>query len=108
MFAGHAASHFKSCAENFPDRFIGLFLQGGVDYFVWGKPFLELEEYIRYNAENATAYITNSWYNYILLILGTLIPPLSINSECGNLLLKYFNVSIVYDTPLRLNSISDT
>lgn len=55
-----------------------LFLQGGVDYFVWGKPFLELKEYIRYNAENATAYITNSWYNYILLILGTLIPPLSI------------------------------
>ncbi len=53
-------------------------LQGGIDYFVWGKPFVELSEYIRYNAENATAYITNSWYNYILLILGALIPPVSI------------------------------
>jgi hypothetical protein len=53
-------------------------LQGGIDYFVWGKPFVELSEYIRYNAENATTYITNSWYNYILLILGALIPPVSI------------------------------
>ena len=53
-------------------------VQGGIDYFVWGKPFMELGEYIRYNAENATSYITNSWYNYILLILGSLIPPVSI------------------------------
>jgi hypothetical protein len=53
-------------------------VQGGIDYFIWGRPFVELTEYIRYNAENAHSYITNTWYSYILLILGTLIPPVSI------------------------------
>ncbi|MCD4684134.1 MAG: glycosyltransferase family 39 protein [Bacteroidales bacterium] len=53
-------------------------VQGGIDLLLWGRPFAELEEYVRYNIENATTYITNSWYNYILLILGALIPPLSI------------------------------
>jgi hypothetical protein len=62
---------------------IGFFLsaiiiQGGIDSFVWGKPFMELTEYVRYNMENATEYITNSWYTYLLLILGALIPPVSI------------------------------
>ena len=61
---------------------LGFFLsaalvQGGIDYFIWGRPFAELGEYIRYNLENATTYITGSWYNYILLILGLLIPPIS-------------------------------
>ncbi len=55
-----------------------IFIQGGIDYFVWGKPFMELTEYVRYNMENATEYITNSWYTYLLLILGSLIPPVSI------------------------------
>jgi hypothetical protein len=55
-----------------------IIVQGGVDYFVWGKPFMELREYIRYNIENASTYVTNSWYSYVLLILGALIPPVSI------------------------------
>ena len=53
-------------------------IQGGIDLAVWGKPFTEFQEYVRYNVENASNYITNSWYNYVLLILGTLIPPVSI------------------------------
>lgn len=53
-------------------------VQGGIDLYVWGRPFAELEEYIRYNLENATNYISNSWYSYTLLILGALIPPISI------------------------------
>ena len=52
-------------------------IQGGTDYFVWGSPFTELAEYVRYNLENATTYLTGSWYKYILLILGILIPPVS-------------------------------
>ena len=55
-----------------------ILIQGGIDFFVWGKPFMELGEYIRYNMENATEYITGAWYNYILLVLGILIPPVSI------------------------------
>ncbi len=53
-------------------------IQGGIDSFVWGKPFMELGEYIRYNIESSGEYINNSWYNYILLILGILIPPASL------------------------------
>lgn len=52
-------------------------IQGGIDYFIWGRPFAELGEYIRYNMENASSYFTGPWYNYILLILGMLIPPVS-------------------------------
>ncbi|MCF8405207.1 MAG: glycosyltransferase family 39 protein [Bacteroidales bacterium] len=54
-----------------------LLIQGVTDYFVWGSPFTEVGEYVRYNLENATTYITGSWYQYILLILGILIPPVS-------------------------------
>lgn len=62
---------------------IGFFLsatmvQGGIDFFVWGKPFMELGEYVRYNIGNSGSYINNSWYNYLLLIAGILIPPVSL------------------------------
>jgi len=57
--------------------FSAALVQGGIDYFIWGRPFAELGEYVGYNLENATTYITGSWYNYILLILGLLIPPVS-------------------------------
>jgi hypothetical protein len=52
-------------------------LQGIIDSFVWGKPFAEFFEYIKYNVENRFNYFTGNWYNYILLILGLLIPPIS-------------------------------
>ncbi len=52
-------------------------VQGGIDLYVWGRPFAELTEYIRYNTENAYSYFTGEWYNYLLLILGILIPPVS-------------------------------
>ncbi|MBK7027864.1 MAG: glycosyltransferase family 39 protein [Bacteroidales bacterium] len=52
-------------------------VQGAIDFFVWGFPFAELGEYIRYNLEAANDYITGPWYNYILLIAGILLPPIS-------------------------------
>ena len=58
-------------------------IQGGIDYFTWGRPFAELGEYIRYNMGNATNYFTGPWYNYMLLILGLLIPPVSIGIFFG-------------------------
>ncbi len=48
------------------------------DILIWRKPFVELIEYIRYNIENAETYNTQKWYNYLLLIGGILIPPVSI------------------------------
>jgi hypothetical protein len=53
-------------------------LQSCIDYIFWGYPFAEFFEYVTYNIHNAYTYITNPWYNYLILILGILIPPISI------------------------------
>jgi hypothetical protein len=51
--------------------------QGLTDVFIWGYPFAELIAYIEHNITFRTSYIVAPWYNYILLILGLLIPPIS-------------------------------
>ncbi|MCK4662143.1 MAG: glycosyltransferase family 39 protein [Bacteroidales bacterium] len=53
-------------------------IQGIIDYIIWDRPFTEFFEYVRYNIENKYSYGTNNWSMYILVILGLLIPPLSI------------------------------
>jgi hypothetical protein len=53
-------------------------IQGGIDYFLWGRPFAEFSEYVIYNINNASSYFTGPWYNYLLLISGILIPPVSV------------------------------
>jgi hypothetical protein len=53
-------------------------VQGGTDMVIWHKPFMEMGEYIRYNIENAETYGSQKWYNYILLVSGIIIPPISI------------------------------
>jgi len=55
-----------------------ILIQGGIDLFIWGRPFAELTEYFLYNTENAENYITGEWYNYLMLLLGVFIPPVSI------------------------------
>lgn len=52
-------------------------IQGVVDNFIWGRPFAEFTEYLKYNIDNRFNYFTGNWYNYILLILGLFIPPIS-------------------------------
>jgi len=51
---------------------------GLVDYILWKKPFAEFLSYIQYNLDNAGIYGNNNWHMYFDLILGLLIPPLSI------------------------------
>ena len=53
-------------------------VQGGVDLIIWKQPFVEFAEYVRYNLANSTTYYNQPWYNYFLLLLGILIPPISI------------------------------
>ena len=53
-------------------------VQGIIDQAIWSYPFAEFREYIQYNIDNAYHYITGPWYSYILLMLGILIPPLSL------------------------------
>ncbi len=54
-------------------------LQGTIDLFIWGTPFVEMTEYVRYNLMNPdNTGITSHWYNYVLLLAGVFIPPLSL------------------------------
>ena len=53
-------------------------VQGIIDYFVWGYPFAEVGEYIRYNIVAANDYITGPWYRYIIFLTLLLLPPVSI------------------------------
>ncbi len=52
-------------------------IQGGLDLIMYGKPFVALYDYIEYNVIHSHDYFIMPWYNYILLILGILIPPVS-------------------------------
>jgi len=53
-------------------------VQGSIDMFIWNHPFVEFIEYVRYNLENAETYGKQPWYNYLLLLSGILIPPISL------------------------------
>ncbi len=55
-----------------------ILLQGGIDYLLWNKPFIQLQSYIDYNMKHSMEYTTGPWYHYIIFILGFLIPPVSI------------------------------
>lgn len=55
-----------------------LLVQMVSDMIIWGTPFMELMAYIRYNIDNAETYGVQRWYNYILLLSGILIPPVSL------------------------------
>jgi hypothetical protein len=53
-------------------------IQGLVDYFIWGRPFVEVIAYVKGNIQSAQDYITLPWYNYFLVVFGILIPPVSL------------------------------
>ncbi len=53
-------------------------IQGLVDYIIWGRPFAELTEYIRYNLTHAEAYGTRNFWMYFQMIPGMLIPPVGV------------------------------
>ena len=53
-------------------------IQGGIDTYIWGRPFAEFQEYVIYNFNNANSYTTLPWYNYFLTLGGLLVPPISL------------------------------
>lgn len=53
-------------------------IQGFTDLYIWGQPFVEFIEYVNYNIGAAHDYIVGAWYVYTLLLLGILIPPISL------------------------------
>lgn len=53
-------------------------IQGGIDYLVWKKPFIQFITYVSYNSTHSMEYRSGPWYQYILLLLGILIPLVSL------------------------------
>lgn len=74
---------FKAFLFSLGFLFVAVISQGIIDYFIWGKPFTEFIEYIRYNLHHSGDYPNGPWYNYILLVLGILIPPYSFMLSVG-------------------------
>lgn len=63
---------------------IVLFLtQGLIDFLIWKRPFAELMEYARYNVVHKGDYPNGPWYNYILVVMGLVIPPISFMLVAG-------------------------
>ena len=58
--------------------FAAFFLTQANDLFLWGRPFVEMQEYIEYNIANSEGYGVSSWYKYFLTLGGMLIPPISL------------------------------
>jgi hypothetical protein len=54
-----------------------IIIQGSADVFAWGYPFASFIKYIRHNVTHSGDYTTGPWYNYLVLVLGALIPPIS-------------------------------
>ena len=58
--------------------FSSFLVQGLSDWIGYGRPFMSFMGYLLYNSENAYAYTTGPWYQYIGLLIGAFIPPLSL------------------------------
>jgi hypothetical protein len=65
---------------------IVVLIQGGIDYLVWGKPFIQMETYFIYNVSHSGDYTTGPWYQYLLFLLFALIPPVSIYLLTGTIM----------------------
>ncbi len=69
--------------------------QGGIDYFIWGKPFIQMSTYIGYNVSSAGQYTVGPWYHYLLFLLAALIPPVSIFLLAG-FLRSYKSLLVIF------------
>ena len=67
---------FLVCASGFVLPII--LIQGTIDFYLWGKPFVEILSYFTTNFRESGNYITLPWYNYFLVIFGILLPPVSL------------------------------
>jgi hypothetical protein len=60
-----------------------LLTHGLTDWLIWDRPFTELREYVSHNISHRYDYTVAPWYTYILVILGVLIPPVSLMLFAG-------------------------
>jgi len=79
--------------------FVFAFLtQGIVDWLAWGYPFAAFITYL--NVENIYDYVTGPWYQYIILITGVIIPPISFFIYYG--FIKNWKKSLIILIPILL------
>jgi hypothetical protein len=50
-------------------------IQGLIDFIIWGYPFAEFIEYIRYNIAARYDYINGPWYKFIVFFALVIFPP---------------------------------
>lgn len=50
-------------------------IQGGIDFFIWHRPFAEFQSYVEYNLNHSGEYPNGPWYNYIILLVAFFVPP---------------------------------
>lgn len=55
-----------------------LLFHGLGDYLASGSPFRKVIFYINYNLQFGATYISQPWYQYIIVTVGFLVPPLGI------------------------------
>ena len=48
------------------------------DLFVWKRPFAEMQAYIEYNLYNSGQYPQGGFFKYFGVLLGVLVPPISV------------------------------
>ncbi|UCE06226.1 MAG: glycosyltransferase family 39 protein [bacterium] len=53
-------------------------IQGTVDWIAWGYPFASFYRYLVYNIQSRYNYLTGPWYQYLELIFGVFILPISL------------------------------
>jgi hypothetical protein len=53
------------------------FIEGIVNWIAWGSPVKPIVNYVIYNIQARNDYVTGPFYNYLLLLIGALIPPIS-------------------------------
>jgi len=53
-------------------------IQGISDWLAYGYPFASTVEYVKYNSASARSYVVGQWYQYLLLLMGIFIPPVSL------------------------------
>jgi hypothetical protein len=56
---------------------VATLLHGITDWIIWGKPFAQFLAYTKYNALHGADYTQGPWYNYVLLVIGLGLPPVS-------------------------------
>lgn len=82
--------------------FSAFIFQGTADWMAWGYPFAAFMEYFFYNSasSNYTAYTLGPWYQYILLLIGIFIPPMSFMIIFG--FAKSFKKHLIIFLPIML------